>query len=306
MQSERDHLRTHVFPALEERLKTKRQHLEWVDLRLGVARGSETQPEAVELRVLRVCLAEVRRCRRFLIVLLGDRYGWVPPDERIRAAASEEGLDADVAGRSVTELEIRFGILTDPEKQPRSFFYFREPLPYRDMPRAIAALCADVEDASPEAAGRVRRLAELKQEIERALPQRVRRYSVGWDRQLQRVTGLEAWGQQVLEDIWSDLDADTAVSAAQLAVPWQEAERVALDDYIEDRTRGFIDRVPVLVSLEGFAASPSQDGAPWALCLTGAAGVGKSAIFGELYRRLKRSGASVLAHAAGASPRSPT
>lgn len=34
MQAERDHLRTHVFPELEERLRTRRFNLEWVDLRM--------------------------------------------------------------------------------------------------------------------------------------------------------------------------------------------------------------------------------------------------------------------------------
>jgi Domain of unknown function (DUF4062) len=108
MQAERDHLRTHVFPELEERLRTRRQHLEWVDLRLGVATAGEADLQARELQVLKVCLAEVRRCRPFLIVLLGDRYGWVPPVERITAAASEEGFEPDMAGSSVTDLEIRY------------------------------------------------------------------------------------------------------------------------------------------------------------------------------------------------------
>ena len=71
MQAERDHLRAVVFPALEERLRARRSHLEWVDLRLGVATASLAEGEARELQVLKVCLAEVRRCRPFLIVLLG-------------------------------------------------------------------------------------------------------------------------------------------------------------------------------------------------------------------------------------------
>ena len=151
MQAERDYLRTHVFPELEERLKARRRHLEWVDLRLGVATASYQEGEVRELQVLKVCLAEVRRCRPLLIVLLGDRYGWVPPADRMANAAREEGFDADVAGRSVTDLEIRFGILDDPEQQPRSFFYFRAPLPYGDMPADVAALYADGYDADPGA-----------------------------------------------------------------------------------------------------------------------------------------------------------
>ena len=61
MQAERDHLRTHVFPELEERLRKRRHNLEWVDLRLGVSTASLTESEARELQVLKVCLAEVKR-----------------------------------------------------------------------------------------------------------------------------------------------------------------------------------------------------------------------------------------------------
>src|SRR5215831_15996387 len=89
MQAERDFLRTHVFPELEERLRARRHHLEWVDLRLGIPVGAEPDQHARDLQVLKVCLDQVLRCRPFMIVLLGDRYGWVPPVERIHAAAGD-------------------------------------------------------------------------------------------------------------------------------------------------------------------------------------------------------------------------
>ncbi|MGO9848375.1 MAG: hypothetical protein ACLPKT_17820 [Methylocella sp.] len=37
MQAERDYLRTCLFPELEERLRTRRHNLEWMDQRIGVA-----------------------------------------------------------------------------------------------------------------------------------------------------------------------------------------------------------------------------------------------------------------------------
>src|SRR3954451_2609313 len=143
MQAERDHLRTHVFPKLEDELREHRCFPEWVDLRVGVATASQQDQAARELHILKVCLTEVVRCRPFLIVLLGDRYGTVLPDDRVRAAAAEAGFTTDIAGRSLTELEIEYGILSDPEQQPRSFFYFREPLPYAQMPAQVAAIYSD-------------------------------------------------------------------------------------------------------------------------------------------------------------------
>ncbi|MGO9474309.1 MAG: DUF4062 domain-containing protein, partial [Rhodomicrobium sp.] len=306
MQAERDHLRTHVFPALEERLRARRRHLEWVDLRLGVANALLEEGQQRELHVLKVCLAEVKRCRPFLIVLLGDRYGWVPPLERIEAAAREEGFEGKLAGRSVTDLEISFGVLGDPEQQPRSFFYFREPLPYSGMPPELAALYADSYDTDPAAADRATRLAALKQEIETRLPGRVRHYSTGWDNDRHSVSGLEAWGLAVSEDIWPDLEAEAGSIGAVEEISWQQAERNALNDYAEERARDFVGRGSVLARLEALAFSAAQQGAAWGLCLTGAPGSGKSAIFGELHRRLKQTNAFVLAHEAGASARAPS
>src|SRR5262249_44303447 len=86
MQAERDHLRTHVFPAPWERLRGRRPFLAGVELRLGVPADAGADEGARELAVLKVCLTEVKRCRPFLIVLLGDRYGWIAPAERIKAA----------------------------------------------------------------------------------------------------------------------------------------------------------------------------------------------------------------------------
>jgi hypothetical protein len=117
MHAERDYLNKIIFPELEEWLGARRCHLEWVELRMGVATASEVDEDKRELQVLKVCLAEVQRCRPFLIVLLEDRYGSIPAADRIVAAA-EIGLAGDQHGRSVTHLEIEFGIFADPDQQP--------------------------------------------------------------------------------------------------------------------------------------------------------------------------------------------
>lgn len=304
MQAERDHLRSYVFPELEERLRACRQNLEWVDLRMGVATTSLEDEDARELHVLKVCLGEVRRCRPFLIVLLGDRYGWVPPVDRAQAAAQEEGFDCDLVGRSVTDLEIEYGVLRDPDQQHRSMFYFRKPLPYAQMPQDIAAFYSDANDLDPAAADRAKRLAVLKQRIERELPGRVRHYSVDWDSEHGRIKGLEAWGRRVLEDIWTELQPEIGSADVEEDLPWQEVQRAAIEDFIEDRARDFVGREPVLAELIAHAVSESKEGGVWGVCLTGESGTGKSAIFGELTRRLRQMDVVVLVHAA--NPRWPS
>jgi len=113
MQAERDWLRYHVFPELAERLRERRHYLEPIDLRWGVETRTVDQQQAKELLVLKVCLEEINRSRPFLIGLVGDRYGWVPPPERMRAATDEAGYQTDVEGKSVTALEIEYGVLAE-------------------------------------------------------------------------------------------------------------------------------------------------------------------------------------------------
>src|SRR5471032_784412 len=128
MHAERDHLRTYVFPVLEERLRKRRYHLEWIDLRVGVPTASLQGEDMRERHVLKVCFAEAARCRPFLIGLIGDRYGSVLAPERVKAAMDEAGFVTDAAGRSLTDLEIEFGAFAERQQQSHSLFYFREPL----------------------------------------------------------------------------------------------------------------------------------------------------------------------------------
>lgn len=121
MQAERTYLQHVVFPRLEEELRKGRLLLEPIDLRQGVEMADLASEEARERLVLKVCLDEINRSRPFLIVLLGDRYGWVPPEERMMAATQEVGFRTTVHDKSVTALEIEFGILQQsPEQRQRN------------------------------------------------------------------------------------------------------------------------------------------------------------------------------------------
>jgi tetratricopeptide (TPR) repeat protein len=294
MQAERDHLRNFVFPALEERLRRLYQHLEWVDLRIGIATASRTEDQREE-QVLAVCLSEVRRCRPFLVVLLGDRYGWVPPADRSNAAAAEAGLEVNPAGRSVTDLEIELGVLSDATTKTRSLFYFRDSLPYARLAPDVIALYA--EDDNRE------RLTALKNRIQTALPDRVHHYTAVWDEAAGCVSGLEGWGQRVIEELWAELES-AAIDARPTEISWTRAERNALEEFVEDRGRDFVGRESVLARLKSHADSLPNDAASRGVCVTGASGLGKSALFSNLYRELRRQDVFVLAHAAAASVRS--
>ena len=181
MHAERDYLSTHVFPELAERLLPLRLHPEPIDLRLGVETSSVTEEEHKQLLVLKVCLEDIERSRPFLIVLLGDRYGWVPPSERAIAAVREKGLDIDVSGKSITALEIEFGVFSKPEQMTRCFFYVREPLPYDEMPAETAAIYSEGHRNEPGAREAAEQLIELKGRIAKEYPERGKSYRAEWN-----------------------------------------------------------------------------------------------------------------------------
>ena len=304
MHAERDYLSAHVFPRLEERLRQRRHQLEPIDLRLGVETVDEETQEQRELLVLKVCLEEVQRSRPFLLVLLGDRYGTVLPQERMETAVREIGFQSDVRHKSVTALEIEYGILKDhPEQRARSFFYFREPLPQEQMTPELAALYSDACSPDPQVRGNHERLLALKQAIRTNpdLAPRVHSYSAGWDATAGRITGLEAFGEMVAEHLWEALEEDTSAWTQQPPQTWDQQERAALQEFVDQRRRDFTGR---LVLLEQLGAMAQGGGDCWAACLTGAPGTGKSAVIAELHHRLSGDPELLLlANAAGGTAR---
>ena len=312
MQWERDYLNRHIFPRLAEELAKRHHHLEPIDLRLGVEAGQADSEEARELLVLKVCLDEIKRSRPFLLVLLGDRYGWVPPPERIETAAREQGMETSPVGKSVTALEIEFGILRDPEnpnQKSRSLFFFRQPLPYADMPDAVRADYSDAHSPDPQVRAGHAKLTDLKAALQRdpELAGRLHDYSVGWDAERQKVTDLEAFGNLVFEKLWSVIDEETKDWAAKPAPTWEEQERAGLAEFIEHRSRGFTGRKDLLEKLRAIATSstetPTTDHRNTGL-LTGTPGSGKSALFAQLHRDLEKDPSLlILANAAGGTQR---
>ena len=121
---ERDLLVRKVFPALRARLKDRFVELVDIDLRWGIS-----AEEAEQGKVLSICLDEIDQCRPYFIGLLGERYGWVPTPEGydIQLADAHPWLSEHQGTASVTELEIRYGVLDDPAMHQRALFFFRDP-----------------------------------------------------------------------------------------------------------------------------------------------------------------------------------
>lgn len=316
MHAERDCLRDLVFPAIDERLRQRRRYLVPIDLRWGVDTVGHDDKEAL---VLQVCFQEIRRAHRLMLVLLGDRYGWVPPLQRVRAAIEELAAPIrDVTDKSVTELEIEYGAFAG-VREGRALFLFRE-LDVAGMDDAARRIHDDRSDGRADAWSRLQR---LKAEIRGRFADRTLEYSARWDPAARRVVLAPEWASTVTEALWNTLERDGSSPASSAAVRWEASARTSLLDEIAVRLEGIVhpeaqtpDSDPssdpgrvvhrgVHDALLRFARGDG-DGAAWALCLVGESGSGKSVVFARIVSELGAftGRGAVLAHFAGAGPRS--
>ncbi|NUQ62866.1 MAG: DUF4062 domain-containing protein [Pirellulales bacterium] len=284
MHAERDHLVRVVFPELRERCAQRQLYLVDVDLRWGV-----TEEDAQRGRALEICLREIEDCRPFFVGILGERYGWIPPRYDIPDEETFDAVRGVEAGHSITAMEIYQGVLDNPQMRARAHFYFRDPSFIASLPRAKRRdfLAEDIEHAE--------KLRNLKDRI------RASGFPV---RENYRRDDLDAWGQQVLEDLWEAIRAEhPAPDPETLPEPDPlTIERAYHDFFIETRTEMFIGQGHLLSRLHEYASG----NVPGPMLVTGTPGCGKSALLARFVSQFRRwrPKAIILYHFVGASPSS--
>lgn len=132
MAVERNHLIQTVFPRLKQLAQEHGITLQEIDLRWGV-----TEEQVHQGATVAICLDEIDKCRGyppFFVGLLGERYGWIPDAAALDAldrqladpdASADLRRQAREQGMSVTEMEIRYGVLAQPQARRHAFFYTR-------------------------------------------------------------------------------------------------------------------------------------------------------------------------------------
>lgn len=289
MYSERDHLMQVVFPELQERLRKHRCYIEPIDLRWGVETSSVAEVEAKNLRILQICAEEIQRSRPFQIVLLGDRYGTIPPAEQLATEARRAGLGDEIDGLSVTAFEIEVGIRGNNSVDQCCITYCRDGLSIDGMKIDTAALFAD----DPTNLVATSRLSALKARLQQLNPERFRAYRAKFDEKRQQLTDLEPFGRLVIEDLWRELEGRIAQYTIDLPKTWEERQDWQIDESNSDHLRQFVGRVEFLAQLRAFTAASTG---PWGRCLIGEAGCGKSAILAKLANELRNESHLVLMH----------
>lgn len=275
MQAERDWLVRFVFPRLRQELLPRRIRLVDVDLRWGVT---------AEQNALDVCREIIDECRPRFLCLLGGRYGWVPPGRQ----------------RSITAEEIQYAVLDRLGHHGLAYFYFRQD-------DATAAIVEETPGDYREPPGTVEahQLELLKRTIADAGLNPFE-YPARWDPATKRVVGLADLGERVFQDLLRGVAEE--LGPAEPGPPGElDAERAAMDAFIDDRAAHFVAGSRDHALAEAVAFAESETGRPNILLITGAPGSGKSAALSRLCLQLgagdtaAASRALVIPHFAGAS-----
>jgi tetratricopeptide (TPR) repeat protein len=265
---ERDLLVKRVFPALRAKLKDRFVELVDVDLRWGI-----TAEEAERGEVLPICLAEIDRSRPYFIGMLGERYGWIPPQEGYAPDLLERQpwLKKHQGGKSVTELEILHGVLKNKRMRTRAFFYFRSPA------YARAKGGHYVPDTSEDR----KRQLDLKRRIKDS------GYSVTAYRD------PEALAKRMEHDLWKLLDSEFPATEIPDAF---ERESMRHEAYAAPRRRLYLGGDVYIQTLNALLKQNANR-----ILITGQSGGGKSALLANALTKHSSAKTHLLEHYLGSS-----
>ena len=194
MQFERDELSIRLAPRINDFLAKYGESVRFGDLRWGV-NTSELESEESSKKVLKVCLDEIDNAKPYMIVFVGERYGWIPSSSLLDEAMKMKDITNVPNDISVTNLEIEYGALLNPDYEGRILFYFRRPFDTSKMSEEERKIYESESPLHKE------KLEALKEKILKLYPEYVRYYDVEYDQEKKCLIGLD----KLMDTIYSDL-----------------------------------------------------------------------------------------------------
>ncbi len=268
MQFERDALHNLTAPKIDDKLSQYGEKIYFGDLRWGVNTTALDSEEGAK-KVLEVCLDEIDDCKPYMIVLIGERYGWIPNGELIRRAAAERGIDVP-DNISVTQFEIEYGALSNAANDGRVLFYFRE-LDKSGMSEA------ELTDYNSETELHREKVEALKKKIRELYPENVRTYTAKWDAKAHAVTEFDDFLDMVERDLANVIAADID---ADMTLPWQERAINSAHRYFIDNGKHYAE---IERNKQDLFDGPFTKDECRMLFIKGGVGSGKTAYLSHLY-----------------------
>ena len=277
MQYERDAIQEITMPLINATAKKYGESVSFCDLRWGV-NTTTLENDAGSKKVLDVCLNEIDRCRPYMVVILGDRYGWIPDSKLIGDVAASKKLSLDDLEMSVTALEIEYGALSGTDNLDNTLFYFREF--ESEVPNEYSA----EDDAHKH------KLEELKMRIDRLSGGKVKHYTVSWDGN--KLNGIEQFASMLASDISSLLEPEWDRKST---LPDFEKDRLLHNEFIEKNQKLFCIREAIADELLADIEQKKK-----LIRIDGTCGSGKSVLLSYLAKSVEQQ-YDVLFYACGIS-----
>lgn len=231
MQGERDALHRVVMPQLHEFAREYGRAVEFIDLRWGISTDN-LEEEAGANRILSVCLDEIEYCSPYMIVILGERYGWMPPAGMIHEAAGQKKFAVDGDQVSVTELEIQYGIWLSEGKLDRCIFCMRDPLDESVLTEEEKGIYLSGSDADKA------HMDKLKEKILGNPSAHIIRYSLDWDKEKRSVGVYDSFAEQLTSALLDILKGEWQETGIRGWIERQQTEDRLMTEELSERFSG--------------------------------------------------------------------
>jgi len=129
LKDERDYLMNVIFPELIRITRERGLTFIPIDLSWGIP------DESFIFKVIKTCFDEIDRARPHFIGIIGERYGYVPSEDK-NAKLNLQVIDNEEIKRkleeytknnlSITQMEMEYGVFSEPENAQFSYFYFKK------------------------------------------------------------------------------------------------------------------------------------------------------------------------------------
>ena len=290
MNGERDLVLSRVIPDLQMEARKYGENVRGIDLRWGVDTTNLESDEGSE-KILDVCFGEIDRCNPYMLVFLGERYGWIPEEEIVRNALKKhaKNFEIDDYKKSVTALEIEYGMLTEGNTNwDKCVVCFRN---------------FEIDNNYGENEETKQKLQLLKEKIRQKFGNRIIEYTGEWESFGKRAVGLRTMEGKPLEE---------AIAAAFLNIFQKEWGQIPIKNWIEQEERyakAFYEKkTAIFRGREELVADyyrkvmVGYDG----VAIHGEDGCGKSSLLCKVAEALNENGKDVFLFFSGISERSCT
>lgn len=288
MQAERDIIRTKVFPAINCEANCHNDHIEFTDLRWGIDTLGLSEQEA-NTKILGACLNELHRSDDCMVVILGDRYGWIPDSAYLKSLNISHHESSKMCEMSATALEIEQGVFSAKKK---TLVYFREfvDINYADLP--------DIYYEQKEE--NKKKLNQLKERLQSSPNCKVHTYPAHFVDGRIAEADLGAFAEQLISDLkatysreWEEFDSLLDFEKEQ-EIQWEFIKRKEKEFFARKEERDALVGIVKswqLESSEGKKGLRKEDHVHF---IIGQSGSGKSTLISAVASTLCQDGCDVL------------